>query len=268
TQHDPKSGMGTMMVKGDLKGMSQKYLRGASVLRYGTSMFVGVGIPIPILNAGLAKKTGIQDSEITINVFDYGIVGKYRPPLKKATYAELKTGKIEIEGRTVRASSLSSYHMAREVANALKEWIKKGKFLLSTPAERLPTERAFKRMKHAIPMVGNFMKDALKLKPDDSVKSAAKLLVEGRREHALVVNEAKEPVGMITAWEIARAVLTEKTKVSEIMTKDLITAKKEESIETAVRRMEYHGVSALPVLDEAGKLVGVVTLKYLTNLIR
>ena len=53
TQHSPDvprsengvvmGGAGTISVRGDLKGMSAKYLRGASLTGYGTSMNVGLG---------------------------------------------------------------------------------------------------------------------------------------------------------------------------------------------------------------------------------
>ena len=73
TQHDPKNLNGTMMVRGNAKNMSTEYLRGASFTRYGSTLYVGLGIPIPILNEGLVKKTAIRDEEIFTNVVDYGV---------------------------------------------------------------------------------------------------------------------------------------------------------------------------------------------------
>ncbi len=53
-------------------------------------------------------------------------------------YAQLKTGKIEVNGKDVPTSSLSSYSKAVEIANTLKNWIQKGEFLLSEPVAPLP----------------------------------------------------------------------------------------------------------------------------------
>ena len=53
--------------------MSTEFLQGAALTKYGTSLYVGIGIPIPILNLGLAKKTAIRDEEIFTNVIDYGV---------------------------------------------------------------------------------------------------------------------------------------------------------------------------------------------------
>jgi DNA ligase-1 len=97
---------------------------------------VGLGIPIPIINERVAKTTGISDEEIKTNLTDYGVPRRDRPVLREVTYAELKSGKIEVHGRETPVSPLSSLKRAREIANILKEWIEGGRFLLS---ERLLT---------------------------------------------------------------------------------------------------------------------------------
>ena len=65
-------GAGTLSVRGDLKGMSPKFLRGASLTGYGCSLNVGIGIPIPILNEEMAHFTAVSDDEIFVPVVDYG----------------------------------------------------------------------------------------------------------------------------------------------------------------------------------------------------
>ena len=108
TQHSPKNLNGTLMVKGDAKKMSSEFLQGGAFTRYGTSMYVGLGIPIPILNEGLAKKTGIRDSEIFTDVVDYSVPRRDRPKLKQVSYKELKSGSITVNDKKIRVSSLSS----------------------------------------------------------------------------------------------------------------------------------------------------------------
>ncbi len=92
TQHSPKNLNGTLMVKGDAKKMSPEFLQGGAFTRYGTSMYVGLGIPIPLLNEGLAKKTAIRDSEIMTDVVDYSVPRRDRPKLRQVSYKELKSG--------------------------------------------------------------------------------------------------------------------------------------------------------------------------------
>ncbi|GAI15157.1 unnamed protein product, partial [marine sediment metagenome] len=146
TQHNPSNRFGTLFLKGDLKQMSSEYLRGATYEKYGTTMFVGVGIPIPILNEGLAKKTAIKNEDILTDIVDYGVPRRDRPKLKQVNYKELESGYVEINGKKIKCSSLSSLFYARKIAKTLKKWIQEGKFFLNPPAETLPTNTIYKPM--------------------------------------------------------------------------------------------------------------------------
>ncbi|MBB5346538.1 homocysteine biosynthesis protein [Desulfoprunum benzoelyticum] len=136
----PRKAAGTLMVQGDLKQMSPDWLRGVSILGYGNSLAVGLGIPIPILNAEMATFTGVSDKDIYTQIVDYGhdytngIVRSYG----EVSYAQLKSGSIIVNGKEVQTAPLSSVVKAREIACMLKEWIASGRFLLNHPAETLP----------------------------------------------------------------------------------------------------------------------------------
>ena len=136
TQHSPKNLNGTLMVKGDAKKMSPEYLQGAAFTKYGTTLYLGLGIPIPILNEGLVKKTAIRDSEIMTDVVDYSVPRRDRPKLRRVSYQELKSGSITINDKKVRVSSLSSIKMAKKVTQTLKAWIEEGSFFLTLPVDR------------------------------------------------------------------------------------------------------------------------------------
>jgi uncharacterized protein (DUF39 family) len=58
--------------------------------------------------------------------------------LAEVSYAELKSGKITVNGKEIPTASLSSYPGAVEIASTLREWIKRGGFLLSDPVAPLP----------------------------------------------------------------------------------------------------------------------------------
>jgi L-aspartate semialdehyde sulfurtransferase len=136
----PRKPAGTIMVQGDLKQMSAKWLRGVSILGYGNTMAVGIGVPIPILNSKMAAYTGVSDAEIFTQVIDYGydysngIARNYG----EVSYAQLKSGSIEVNGKQVPTAPLSSMVKAREIAETLKGWIRDRKFLLNQPAQLLP----------------------------------------------------------------------------------------------------------------------------------
>jgi uncharacterized protein (DUF39 family) len=136
----PKEGAGTLAVIGDLKQMSPKWLVGTSVLGYGCSLTVGAGVPIPILDEEILQYTLITDADIMAPVIDYSDAFPDLKPdkLGEVTYAELNSGKIKVKGKDVPTGSRSSYPKALEIANILKEWIKQGKFFLTSPVENLP----------------------------------------------------------------------------------------------------------------------------------
>ncbi|MBU1419416.1 MAG: homocysteine biosynthesis protein [Proteobacteria bacterium] len=150
TQHNPNATRaengtpvrpaGTLMVQGDLKQMSSRWIRGVSILGYGNSLAVGMGVPIPILNSKMAAYTGVSDAELFTQVIDYGF--DYSNGIARTygevSYAQLKSGAIEVNGKNVITAPLSSLPMAREIAETLKAWMKDGKFFLNPPAQLLP----------------------------------------------------------------------------------------------------------------------------------
>lgn len=139
----PRKPAGTIMVQGDLKKMSADWIRGISILGYGNTLAVGLGIPIPILDEEMAAFTGVSDEELVTQVVDYGydytngIARNYG----EVSYAQLKSGTIIVNGKEVTTAPLSSIPKARQIANILKDQITTGKFLLNKPAETLPDGR-------------------------------------------------------------------------------------------------------------------------------
>jgi uncharacterized protein (DUF39 family) len=152
TQHNPNvkrsengvvmGGAGTLSVKGDLKHMSPKYLRGASLAGYGCSLNVGIGVPIPILNEEMAMFTSVSDDDILAPIVDYGLDYPQGTgaPLGYVSYTQLKTGEMDFNGQKVTTSPLASYSTALEIAVILRDWIKSGRFLLGEPQDTLPSE--------------------------------------------------------------------------------------------------------------------------------
>lgn len=136
----PRRTAGTLAVIGDLKQMSPRWLMGTSMLGYGCTLTVGIGVPIPILSEEILEYTTITDDGIFAPVVDYS---EAYPQLKsdvlgEVSYAQLKSGKIVVQDRDIPTASLSSYPRAMEIAAILKEWIASGKFLLTEPVAPLP----------------------------------------------------------------------------------------------------------------------------------
>ena len=136
----PKRPAGTLAVIGDLKQMKSQWLRGLSMLGYGTTITIGLGLPIPILSEEILGYTVVSDADILAAVVDYSEAYPQRKPdvLGEVSYSQLKSGSITVNGKNVPTAGLSSYSKALEIANLLKEWIEAGEFLLTEPVAPIP----------------------------------------------------------------------------------------------------------------------------------
>jgi CBS domain-containing protein len=269
TQHSPKNLNGTLMVKGDAKKMSPEFLQGAAFTRYGTSLYVGLGIPIPLLNEGLAKKTAIRDSEILTDIVDYSVPRRDRPKFGQVSYKQLKSGSLTIEGTKVRVSSLSSLKMAKKVSQTLKSWIEESAFLLTSPIDRLPTNSVFKPMRQTeeIPFVFNVMHPAVTCTENEAIKVIAKRIVTKSVNHIVVVDGVRKLRGIVTSWDITRAMAEGKNALADIESRNVVTAKPDEPLEIASKRMANNNISALPVIDIEKRVLGIITSEDVSRLL-
>jgi CBS domain-containing protein len=97
---------------------------------------------------------------------------------------------------------------------------------------------------------------------DKSVAYAAKMMREEDVGLAPVV-EAERLVGMLTDRDITIRVVAdgkdpEQVKVGDVASSQLVTVSPEQDLDEALRMMAKHQVRRLPVVEEDGKLVGVV----------
>lgn len=270
TQHNPRNQFGTIMVRGDGKKMSPEFIHGASFTNYGTTLYVGIGFPIPILNEGLAKKTSICDEDIFTEVVDYGVPRRDRPTLRKVSYKELKSGKIDINNKEVKVSSLSSLKGAKKIAKTLKSWIDDSKFFLTAPIERLPTDTVFKPMKQlsAMPFVESIIHPAMTCKEDEKVKSVAEKIIHHSINHVVVVNDEGKLKGIVTSWDITKAVAEGKKDLTDIITRRVFVTTPDEPVEVASRKLAQHNISALPVVNQEKKVVGIITAEDISRLFK
>jgi uncharacterized protein (DUF39 family) len=148
TQHDPgqerlENGVpvnlaGTLSLIGDAKQMSSRYIRAAVFERYGVTLFVGIGIPIPLTDEDMLMRTTVRNRDIVTTLVDKS----GREDLNmRVTYEALRSGSIEVRGKKVPTAPLSSLKMAREIAQELKRQIMNGEFFLSEYVQRLPMRK-------------------------------------------------------------------------------------------------------------------------------
>ncbi|WP_018963788.1 homocysteine biosynthesis protein [Coprothermobacter platensis] len=140
----PIGGARTLAVIGDAKKMDPRYIRAAYFKNYGVTMFVGIGIPIPMINEDVAYFASRSNAEITTEIKDYSLEG--HPTIGYVNYDQLRSGYVELNGKTVKSAPISSLSMAREIAQTLKDWIARSTFLLTEPVQLFDEPRLLKKL--------------------------------------------------------------------------------------------------------------------------
>ena len=133
----------TLALIGDAKQMKPKWVRGCYFKNYGPSLMLGVGVPLPVLTEEVVNACAVQDKDIVAPVVDFSIPRRVRPTFGLVSYAQLKTGRIVIDGKAVRVAPLASIFLSRQVALELKQWIESGEFTLTEPVAAIPMDRSF-----------------------------------------------------------------------------------------------------------------------------
>jgi CBS domain-containing protein len=190
---------------------------------------------------------------------------------REVSYAELKSGYVDLKGKEVKTSSLSSFYNARKVAFELKSWIKGGKFFLTAPAEQLSRGKTARPMRQTLglPLVKDVMnRNVATIQTGFSVDEAAKKIIQDRFNHLPVVDAGGRLVGIVTAWDVSKAVaLSKRDRLDPVMTKNVITVGPDDPVDVAARLLEKHNISALPVIDREKKVIGIVTGEGLSKLL-
>jgi CBS domain-containing protein len=244
--------------------MSQDFLRAATMFGYGVTLYVGLGVPLPVIDTDVVRATAIRDEDITVDLLDYGIPSRNRPVLRKVNYSELRSGSVSLNGEEVRTSSLSSFRRARIVADSLKDWIEKGKMELCLPTQPINPTKQVRPMHETVkgPRVLDIMdRNVVSIGEEEEIKGAARRLLKGETNHLPVINREGRLVGIVTTFDVSKAVANpgKARLVRDIMKKKVITTTPDEAVDNAVRKLEQHNISALPVVDTQNHVVAMLT---------
>lgn len=128
----------TLALIGDLKGMKSEFIRAAAFEGYGTTLYVGIGVPLPVIDEDMMADLAVSNEHLYTNIYDYGYSERSKKVIKRVTYAQLRSGEVEIDGRKIRTAPLSSLLKARKIASELKEKMLSGAFVMTAPAAALP----------------------------------------------------------------------------------------------------------------------------------
>jgi glutamate dehydrogenase (NAD(P)+) len=155
------------------------------------------------------------------------------------------------------------------IRNNMAEFIR----LLISDADMLPSEAAEYisvgriASRESDRTAADIMESILTIPIESNVRQAAQLLVEAGSPILAVVNSKGELAGVVTDWDITCATAlgsVEDMPLQKIMTRDPVTASPTDTILELVRKLEYHEISAMPVVDN-GVATGMVNTDLLSR---
>ncbi|MDZ7701478.1 MAG: CBS domain-containing protein [Halobacteriales archaeon] len=102
----------------------------------------------------------------------------------------------------------------------------------------------------------------------DDIRDVARMLVEGGTKVAPVY-EGERLDGMITADDILETVLDslDALTVGDIQSEDVVTVREDDDVGRVINLLREHGISRLPVVNENGSLIGVVTIQDVVDFV-
>ncbi len=109
------------------------------------------------------------------------------------------------------------------------------------------------------------MKNPPVIMQTSSIRQAAELMIGHEVDHLPIVSKELTLSGIVTSWDIAKSVAGDFQSLAEIMTKDVITIRCSDTLRLAASLMEKHAVSALPVIDEDGHVLGMLTSEMISR---
>jgi homoserine O-acetyltransferase len=116
--------------------------------------------------------------------------------------------------------------------------------------------------------VGDVMiKDVVTIRHGSSVEEAARIMMTEGVTHLPVISEEGRLAGIVTAWDVSKAVALKYTQLEEIMTRDVVTIGLGDPIERAAKKMNENNISALPVIDGEQRVIGMITSDGVSRLV-
>ncbi|MCK9580054.1 MAG: CBS domain-containing protein, partial [Methanoregula sp.] len=117
-------------------------------------------------------------------------------------------------------------------------------------------------------VVGDVMiSDVETIEEGTTIAVTARRMVNLGVSHLSVLSASGKLVGIVTSWDIAKAVASNFLWLDEIMSRDVVTTTPDELIEVAARKMEEHAISALPVVDDQQHVIGLITVDAISVLV-
>ena len=117
-------------------------------------------------------------------------------------------------------------------------------------------------------VVGDVMiRDVECIEEGTTIAVTARRMIKCSVNHLPVLSASGQLVGIVTSWDIAKAVASNFLWLDEIMSRSVVTTTENEPVDEAARKMEAHSISALPVIDPESHVIGLITSDAISMLV-
>ena len=143
---DPVTGIpvgpaATLAIIADLNEMKPEFIKPVVVPGYGISIYIAIGIAIPVLDEDIAHRVCIRNKNIKTRIIDYAT----RKSIGTVDYQDLIENNVTINGKSVNTRTMSDMKTSKRITEILKQWISSGQFELVAPVKSLPINGMLKK---------------------------------------------------------------------------------------------------------------------------
>jgi len=117
-----------------------------------------------------------------------------------------------------------------------------------------------------VPILTLLRRDPIVLPPTATVREAIEKMAEANVGSVIIVDEDMKPIGIFTERDLlvkvcARGLDPASVRLEEVMTRNPMVVRESETAKKALELMLHFGFRHLPVVDSEGRLVGVVSIR-------
>lgn len=119
--------------------------------------------------------------------------------------------------------------------------------------------------------VRDVMRKPVTARPDETVEAAVKRMYENDSSSIVVVDDSGKPIGIFTERDLVRVVakgMPLSTRIEEVMTPKPVTVRDDDYLAVALQKMIEYRIRNLPVVDKEGNLVGLITARDVTRVLK
>jgi uncharacterized protein (DUF39 family) len=123
----------TAAVAVDWDALNPRWLRASFFEGHGSALLVAIAAPVPLIDGMTAQQAAVDDDALEAPVLDLSIPRRLRPGFGSASYSSLRSGRITVQGKSLRAAPAHSPRLAQDMAEELAELLRTDRFPLRLP---------------------------------------------------------------------------------------------------------------------------------------